>query len=56
VLEPIIRGDTIGFDMEFESAVEVGQLRENGPVVSRRRREAIGRRDVTKELQEVPVE
>jgi len=56
VLKPIIRGDAIGFDMEFERAVEVRQLDEGGVVVCCRRREVIGRRDVAKQLQEVPVE
>jgi len=55
VLKPIIRGDAIDFDMEFERAVEVGQLHEGG-LVRCRRREVIGRRDVAKQLQEVPVE
>ena len=56
VLKPIIRGDAVGFDMEFERAVEVGQLHEGGVVVRCRWREAIGWRDVAKQLQEVPVE
>jgi hypothetical protein len=55
-LKPIIRGDAIGFDMKFKRAVEVGQLHEGGVVVYCKRREVIDRRDVAKQLQEVPVE
>jgi hypothetical protein len=56
VLQPIGGWGAVAFDMESESAVEVGQLREGGSVLRRRRRQTIGRRDLAQQLEEVPVE
>ena len=49
VLEPIIRGYAIGFDVESERVVQVGQL-QLGVAVCCGRSEVVGRRDVAKQF------
>jgi hypothetical protein len=56
VLKPIAGADAVRFDMEFERAIEVRQLRESRFVVYRWWRQMIGGRDVAEQLQQIPVE